>query len=180
MIYYTRIQCSFGNHVWHWTNLCLKHKFFRSRYTSNDFKGNQITGHSSTSALVDRSSQRPVLLAATAVGEVSLFIAGICFYATLNQKVNRSSNEWISLFAADVYCMMYCLALSYLHIGSKVLYPGKGLVVSTGSMWNGVGVIVTQLYQVTTFLGGRFVLILFSVLCFCYIICYNHDPWSRK
>jgi hypothetical protein len=84
------------------------------------------------SALVDRSGQRPVLLAATAGGEVSLFIACNCFYATLNRKVNRPSKEWISLFATDVYCMMYCLAHS--HDGSKVLYPGKGLVVSIGSM----------------------------------------------
>jgi len=81
------------------------------------------------SALVDRSDQRPVLLAATAGGKVSLFIAGICFYATLNQKVNRPSKGWISLFAADVHCMMYCLALSCLHIvmmGIKFSTQAKG------------------------------------------------------
>jgi hypothetical protein len=80
------------------------------------FLGESNYGTFFRSALVDRSDQRPVLLAATAGGKMSLFIAGICFCATLNQKANRTSKEWISLFAADVYCMMYCLALSYLHI----------------------------------------------------------------
>ena len=60
---------------------------------------------------------------------MSLFISGICFCATLNQKVNSPSKEWISLFAADVYSMMYCLTLSYLHIammGVKFSTQAKG------------------------------------------------------
>jgi hypothetical protein len=125
-------------------------------------------------ALVDRSGQRTVLLAAKTGREVSLFIAGICFYATLNQKVNRPSKGGSHFFCRR--CMLYDVLsgpklFTHSHDGSKVLYPGKGLVVLTGSMWNGVGVfIVTQLYQVTTFLGERFVLILF--LCCAFVTLY--------